>query len=190
MFPANAYSLQGDTKLFHQKEGSGLHTHYILLLLVLWQDTKSAHILGSGFYTLNGTQTQLFHQVESFVAQNGKDQVCPCNFVIFCHPTHLDTDLIPPVSNIYLGTDSTLTLNQLGIGRMTEVLLKAEENVTWTNCHRSHNSDSLQVTLKVYDFNKEQHSVWEVLCIRPSESAGSVSVTAKVSIQRLPSSIH
>jgi hypothetical protein len=101
-FPADAYSLQGDTKLFHQKEGSGLCAHYVPVLPVPWQDTKSFHILGSEFYALNVTQPHLFHQVESFVAQNGKDQVHLCDFVIFCCPTHPDMELMQPVSNIYL----------------------------------------------------------------------------------------
>jgi hypothetical protein len=188
LFPANAYSLQGDTKLFRKKEGSGLHARYIALPPVPWRDTKSSHILGPEFYASRGTQTHLFHQVESFVAQNGKDRVQLGDFVVFCHPTHSDTELIPPVSNIYLGIDSTLTLNQLGIGRVTEVLLKAEENAT--SHRRSHNSNGLQVTLEVYGFDNERHSVWEVPCIRPSEAEGSVHVAAKVSMERLPSSVH
>lgn len=63
---------------------------------------------------------------------------------------------------------------------MTEILLQAEENAT-SNC-RSHNSNSLLVTLEIYGFDKEWHSVWEVPCIRPSDSDRSVSVAVKVSI--------
>ena len=113
--------------------------------------------------------------------------VCLCDFVIFCHPTCHDTESMS-VSNIYLVTDTTLTLNQLGIGRMTEALLKTEESTT-SHCDL-YNSNNLQVTLEVYSFDKERHSVWEVPCIRPLESDGSISVATKVSVQLLSSSVY
>ena len=74
MFLASAYSLQGDTKLFHKKQGSGPHARYILVPPVPWQDTKSSHILGPE-YASSGTHVNVFHQVVSFVAQNGSDRV-------------------------------------------------------------------------------------------------------------------
>lgn len=41
-----------------------------------------------------------FHQVESFVARNGDDQVRLQDFVVFCHPTEPDSESEPKVSNI------------------------------------------------------------------------------------------
>ena len=137
---------------------------------------------------MEGTPTDQFHQVESFVAQNGKDWVHLHDFVIFCHPTRADTELVPPVSDIYLGIDSALTLNQLRIGRVTEALLRVGENAT-SQC-RPPNSKGLQVTLDVYSFDSERHKVWEVPCIQPSESEGSIAVAVKVSAQLLASHIH
>ena len=102
LFLANAHSLQGDIKLFHNKEGSGPHAHYILLPPVPWQDTKSSRVLGPSSCASSGTQVQLFHQVISFVAQNGDDQVHLGDFVIFCYPTCPDADSKPLVSNIYI----------------------------------------------------------------------------------------
>ena len=62
---------------------------------------------------------------------------------------------------------------------MTEVLAIAE-NLNQMTRRAPHNMRAC-VTLEVYSFDKERHKVWEVPCIRPSESEGFIVVTAKVS---------
>jgi hypothetical protein len=69
-------------------------------------DTESSRILDPEFYTPSGTQTHLFHQVESFFAQNGKDRVHLGDFVIFCYRTRSGNESAPSVSKMYSGIDT------------------------------------------------------------------------------------
>jgi hypothetical protein len=72
---------------------------------------------------------------------------------------------------------------------VTEVLRRVEEDNA-TSCRHPRDTHALLVTLEVYGFEKERHDVWEVPCIRPSESGGPIAVAAKVSARLLPSGVH
>jgi hypothetical protein len=61
---------------------------------------------------------------------------------------------------------------------VTEVLVIAENETA----RRTPQNPRARVTLEVYSFNKEQHKLWEVPCIQPLETEGSIVVAAKVSL--------
>jgi hypothetical protein len=51
-----------------------------------------------------------FHQAESFIALNGKDQVHLRDFVVFCQHTNSELGSQPSVSNMLQRIDSTLIM--------------------------------------------------------------------------------
>jgi hypothetical protein len=91
---------QGEIKLFHKKEESGQRTLYTPLPPVPWKDTKMSNVLPPDFDTPMEMINSSFHQVESFVAQNGNDRVHLQDFVVFCHIIESDQESEPKVSNI------------------------------------------------------------------------------------------
>ncbi|KAN0125421.1 hypothetical protein V8E53_015508 [Lactarius tabidus] len=141
----------GEIKLFHKKEESGRRTLYTPLPPVPWKDTKMSNVLPPDFDTPMEMINSSFHQVESFVAQNGNDRVHLQDFVVFRHI--------------------------IEIGRVTEVLAVAKDLNQTSHC--APRNPRAHVTLEVYSFDKELHEVWEVPCIQPSETEGVIVVAAK-----------
>lgn len=187
-FPKNIDTLRGEIKLVRKRVVSGQHTRSILPPPVPWKDTKASQVLCPDSDISIAMSNLSFHQAESFIAQNSKDQVRLHDFVIFCRRTPSDLESQPPVSNIYIlenrrHIDPGICLDQLGIGRVMEIVLMTVEDSNRTSRHTGtpRNLGASHVTLEVYNFDEERHKIWEVPCIRPSEPESFVVVAAKVS---------
>ena len=69
--------------------------------------------------------------------------------------------------------------DQLSIGCVAEILVMVDNSIQ-ESCHALRKPGTLHVTIEVYDFDKEWHKVWDILCIQPAGSKIFMVVAAKV----------
>ncbi|KAH9175921.1 hypothetical protein EDB89DRAFT_2240784 [Lactarius sanguifluus] len=163
--PKESKLTPGATKLIYQRVASGRYTRSILPPTVPWKDTEASQV-HSDLNTLTASTNLSVHRAESFIAQNGEDRVHVRDFVVFCQHIHSDSESQPLAS-----------VSQLGIGRVTEILVTADSDQAAH--HAPRNSKASHITLEVYNFDEERHEIWGVPCIRPSEPKSVVVVAVK-----------